>query len=152
MSSSEQRWNVSLQIDIPHISLMTRCNLVSSFRYQCQSLRKAFHFKDVQQMCGTRVANGRGVIEAFAMELVVMTGMLRTAGFGWPQGHASKSRSGNAIDLTSVHVTISFLEQTIAQETRFGGDPGCSPGWSWDSNDLAPVKSWFSQLSKIRPR
>jgi hypothetical protein len=50
-------------------------------------------------------------------------GMLRS-GFGWPQGHACKSRPDHANDLTSVHVTISLLEHPIAQETRFSGSPG----------------------------
>ena len=96
----------------------------------------------VETMVERLVANrsaGFARLEAFAMELVVMVGMLRS-GFGWPQSHACKSRPGHANDLTSVHVTVSLLEHPIAQETRFSGNPGLSSGRSREGDDLANVK------------
>ncbi len=99
----------------------------------------------VETMVERLVANrsaGLARLEAFAMEFVVMMGMLRS-GFGWPQGHACKSRPDHANDLTSVHVTISLLEHPIAQETRFSGIPGLHQGRSSKRDDLAPVNPCF---------
>jgi len=92
----------------------------------------------VERLVANRGA-GLARLEAFAMQFVVMVGMLRS-GFGWPQGHACKSRPDHANDLTPVHVTFSLLEHPIAQETRISGIPGLNSGRSWKRDDLAPAK------------
>ena len=104
----------------------------------------------VERLVANRRA-GLARLEAFAMQLVVMMGMLRS-GFGWPQGHAGKSRPDHANDLTSVHDRISLYEHSIAQETRFSEIPGLSWGGSRNEMIWRQRSQFFSRLSRRRPK